>query len=251
MTGILRQAATAIYMSRCNIKSIRWLGLLVVALSACVPVFRSEYLSPSWQGSLVDGQSGQPLVGVEVTDLYTQEKATTDQQGHFTLPPATSEFSFKLPAASMAGVYQIEVALPNTSVRFTGRRLAVTSEPSEFDIEAFPILPEITLPFRLATKDTLITLPKSMIDDCGAPLLNAISLANSARLYKKLLADQQNLGVTLITLQHVESAYFWAEQSWGYAGSVCFKQNYEQSQFFSTFVTMFYDEARMYSLAYE
>lgn len=42
---------TAIYMSLCNVKSISWLWLLVVVLSACVPVFRSEYLSPSWQGS--------------------------------------------------------------------------------------------------------------------------------------------------------------------------------------------------------
>lgn len=246
--GLNQQTPTVFaFKALTNPATLLW--LLVIVLSACVPVIRTEYLSPSWRGILVDGTTGKPIVGVAVTDLYTEEKVKTDKNGYFELAPATTEFSFKLPVASMAGIYQIEVSLPSNSIRFSGRRLAVNTEPSEFNLGTFPIsAAAYTSPFLLKDKDELLPLPRHLIEDCGVPLQDAINLASSARLYKQLLDKQHNLGHLKVTLKDVELAYLWASNGWEFAGDNCFRQDYAQSLALYPYITLFFDEAQTYSL---
>ncbi|MDU0356421.1 hypothetical protein RS130_23235 [Paraglaciecola aquimarina] len=224
-----------------------------LSLSACIPVLRTEYLSPNWQGTVIDSQTGMPLQGVEVIDLYSQQSVKTDQAGHFELAALTRQFSLKLPVASMSRNYQIEIKFADStlthtdSVRITGRRLATTTEPTLFDIGHFAIVTTTrNAPFLLEDGGQQSQLPARFISDCGQPLQDAISLANSARFYQKLWQQQQHLGDVIIEKAQLKRSYTWAFQGWLFAGEQCFRGQYTKSQEFDPFVKSFLQEADKY-----
>ncbi|WP_158968530.1 hypothetical protein [Paraglaciecola sp. L3A3] len=223
------------------------LVLLASIFSACIPIIRTEYTSPSWQGTLVDMQTGAPLINLEVRDLHTKKKVMTDQQGYFELPPNISEFSFKLPVATMVSHHEIEVMLPAGPLRFTGTRMANTTAPSDFDLGTFPVA-RVTnsVPFWLQDNGKMVILPEHFIKDCGDPLHNAIHLTNAARLYKKLVKNNQYLGNKKANIQDVELSYYWANESWLDIHNLCFRGDYEQSLAFYQFSKLFYQEAEAY-----
>jgi hypothetical protein len=239
------------------LKPARLFCSLCLLLSACVPIVRTEYLSPSWYGTLLDIKTGEPLIGVEVSDLYSQLTVTTDNHGYFELAPVISQFSFKLPVASMASYYQIEFALPERKLRISGYRLAVTVEPSKFDLGVFTVDTSINsaeffleaplledLPLKERSK--MVQLPNSLIENCGAPLQDAISLSKAARLYKRLVNTKQNLGDQIITEKDLALSYHWAEEAWNNASNLCFRGDYEQKNVFYSYSKLFQQEAQPY-----
>ncbi|WP_413283193.1 hypothetical protein [Vibrio sp. MA40-2] len=220
---------------------------LILMITACIPIIRTEYISPNWQGTLVDRETGKPLIDVEIRDLYTLKKVKTDQNGYFQLPAETSEFSFKLPVANMMGIYQIEVSLPQYTLHFTGTRRSSITTPSDFNLGIVPIaLSKNIMPFFLANDQVMIELPKHFIETCGEPLQDAIRLTNVARLYKQRVTSNVGLGEFPSEQQDIERSYYWANQSWQEVSTVCFRENYEQVLAFREFNDLFYQEAEPY-----
>jgi hypothetical protein len=223
---------------------------MIFLISACIPIIRTEYISPSWQGTLVNIHTGEPLVGIEVSDLYSHKKVTTDLNGYFQLAPVTSQFSLKLPVSSVDRTYQIEITLPQSQLRFSGQRLAANTTPSDFNLGRFPVELEVgSEPFLLQDQGDDIELSASLLENCGTPLQDAISLSQSARVYQQLFENKQALGERSISRKDVELSYHWALESWGNVGGECFRQDYERSMAFSAFYNLFYAEAQTYLIS--
>lgn len=220
---------------------------LLLLINACVPIMQTQYTSPTWQGVLVDMQTGAPLVDVEVIDLHTLKKVKTNRQGYFQLPANTIKFSLKMPVATMVRNYQIEVVLPQGPLRFNGTRMVNTLAPSNFDLGYFPIDNATTsAAFLLEDNGQMRLLPEYFIQSCQAPLKDAIRLTKAARFFKQLADNSKSLGVKKISRKDIETSYGWANKSWQQISDVCFKGEYEQLVAFNEFSDLFYQEAIPY-----
>ena len=145
----------------------------------------------------------------------------------------------------MTRTYQIEVVLPEDRLRFSGNRSATTLEPSDFNLGKFPLNVSLSYtPFLLEDKGEQVLLPEHFINNCGAPLRDAIRLSNAARLYQHLLKNNQPLGDVKVTSKAVEMTYGWANEGWENVSRNCFRQDYEQSVAFRPFVRLFNQEAK-------
>ncbi|WP_394181553.1 hypothetical protein [Marinomonas posidonica] len=209
-------------------------------------MFRTEFTSPSWTGTLIDMETGKALSGIKVTDLTSLNSTLTDSDGFFKLPATTQEFSFKLPAASMAKTYHMDISLEQRTLRFSGQHLAFDDQDPDFHLGFFPIETHYkNAPFMLG-KDLQTALPIALIENCGVPLKNAISLSRAARLSQSLAEQKHSFGGLEVSQDQVSLTYYWASQAWENVSQQCFKQDYKQTVAFSTLHEMFFEEAYPY-----
>jgi len=219
------------------------LFIMFALISACVPVFRTEFISPRWTGTLIDMETGKPMSGIKVTDLTSLNTTLTDSNGYFKLPATTQEFSFKLPAASMAKTYQMDIALEQRTLRFSGQHLAFSDQVPDFHLGLFPIETSDKNALFMLGKNLQTTLPITLVEHCGMPLKSAISFSRAARLSHSLAAQKNTFSGAEITRKQVSLNYYWASQAWENVSQQCFKQDYEQSMAFNEFHEMFIEEA--------
>lgn len=92
----------------------------------------------------------------------------------------------------------------------------------------------------------MVELPRHLIESCGSPLQDVIGLSKAARFYNNQVENNQHLTNKTVREKDIELTYCWAHQSWENVSSHCFKQDYKQSEAFSPFYRIFYQEAYTY-----
>ncbi len=211
-------------------------ALLLSTLTGCIPVIRTEYLSPHWKGTVISDFRAKQ--GAEILDLTTGYQMITSVDGSFEILPKTQSFDFKLPAASAAQYFVLSFNDGGRTFQIATLGMMTSTQPILVDTKK--LMFDFSMRnFHIVTSDqstgeTLI-LDNDFTAKCGTPLQSAIMLTKVLREIEKVEEQKSQFdGIDLSTL--IENQRYWALNGWDYANSVCFKQDYQNSQTLNKFI---------------
>lgn len=125
-------------LNRKNIHTLLFTSAVAFILSACVPVYRTEYISPQWQGEFLLLNQEAAAESLRITDRFsgqTQElQISSSLLTKFDIPAATKQLSMKLPAASMARKFRLDIELQGFSLSIAESLVAASGVPQELDL---------------------------------------------------------------------------------------------------------------------
>ena len=217
---------------------------LLSTLTGCIPVVRTEYLSPHWKGTVITGYKVKP--GVEISDETTGFNSIANADGSFEILPKTQSFDFKLPAASAAQYYPLSFKYNGRMFQIATFGMMTSTQPIiadtkklmfDFSMRNFHIVTS-----DQSTGETLI-LDDDFIAKCGTPLHSAIMLTKVLRKIEKIEKQKLQVDGVEVDIDSLEkNQRYWAINGWDYASRVCFRKDYQNSQILDKFVTAIHEE---------
>jgi len=213
--------------------------LLVVLLIGCVPVVRTEYISPNWLGQilLVNTVSDDTFT---IKDLFSgnsqQVSLIANQLVAFNVPAASQGVSFKMPAASMARRFAIAFESDDFNVDLKVLKTTHTNPPHEVEIG--------TVIIDRDAYNKVKVLPASLqtvFTDTTSTCLHAMSSAMYFLQVKNRLESDYyaEYGVvkTMSERWRIEEQFYFVE-------SECFRTNYEKRMAFKHIIKPYLNKSQ-------
>lgn len=209
---------------------------LVVVATACVPVFRNEYISPQWQGQIVVINSASEKRVVRIEEVFTgaieELMVVGNQIPHFHFSANSEMAYFKLPAASMADEFSLDFKIDDISLGLTQLMNAVSVSPQLVDVGV------IILDFNAYEA---VQVPPAAIKVLMASASSICQKRLSDALYWAHVAKNINTGAysqTGMALdQNLIDIYFErTNEQLYFAERECFQRDYKKMQEFRRFI---------------